>query len=479
MRNALFLIAVASFSLSGICQSRYSDLVKQFVDYDTPVLALRHALLIDGTGGTPKPGQTVIIRKGKIDWVGADALARVPKEALILDLYGKVLMPGLIMLHEHLYNSAVAYDPTFPNLKQMPLTYPRLYLAGGATTARTCGSIEPYADLRIKKEIDSGRMPGPTFHLTAPYLEGEPGRYLQMAELKTREQAIAFVNYWADQGFTSFKSYVTIKREVLEAAIEAAHKRGLKVTGHLCSITYREAAEIGIDNIEHGFEPSTDFMIGKKADVCPAGNDRLNSLSRLNLQSDSVKALLQLLVSQKVGITSTLKVMEGATTGHRPDSVVLELLAPDTRQYYLMRVKRNTSALAPNPMDDAFPVCAKMEKLFYDAGGLLTVGTDPTGNGGIVPGYSSWQTIELLVDAAGFTPLQAIKIATLNGAIALGIEKTVGTIEAGKEADLLDVNGDPSRHISDIRKVEWVFKDGVGFNSQRLFDSVKGKVGFY
>jgi imidazolonepropionase-like amidohydrolase len=154
------------------------------------------------------------------------------------------------------------------------------------------------------------------------------------------------------------------------------------------------------------------------------------------------------------------------------------MLAPDSRDYYLKRLMATKSAKAPTPIDRAFPVFARMEKLFYDAGGLLTVGTDPTGNGGVLPGYGNWRNIELLVEAAGFTPLQAIKIATLNGAIALGIEQKTGTIDVGKEADLIIIDGDPSQNISDIRKTIIVFKDGVGYNSKRIFESVKGKVGF-
>ena len=115
----------------------------------------------------------------------------------------------------------------------------------------------------------------------------------------------------------------------------------------------------------------------------------------------------------------------------------------------------------------------------YDMGGLLTVGTDPTGNGGTIAGYGNWRAIELLVKADGFTPLEALKIATQNGAVALGVEKTIGTIETGKSADLLIIDGDPSKNISDIRKVLYVFKNGVGYNSKKLIESVKGKVGFY
>ena len=133
------------------------------------------------------------------------------------------------------------------------------------------------------------------------------------------------------------------------------------------------------------------------------------------------------------------------------------------------------SAAGPTDFDKAFAKSRENGKIFYDIGGLLTVGTDPTGNGGTLAGYGNWRAIELLVEADGFTPLEAIKIATLNGSIALGFDKTIGTIEAGKSADLLIIDGDPSKNISDLRRVLYVFKNGVGYNSQKLFESVKGK----
>ena len=135
-------------------------------------------------------------------------------------------------------------------------------------------------------------------------------------------------------------------------------------------------------------------------------------------------------------------------------------------------------AAKPPGEDKAFAKMAKMEKMFSDLGGLLTVGTDPTGIGGTLAGYGSWRAIELLVEAGGFTPLEAIKIATLNGAIALDLDKKIGTIDIGKSADLLIIDGDPSKNISDIKKIQYVFRNGVGYNSKKLFDSVKGKVGF-
>ncbi|MEO7539698.1 MAG: amidohydrolase family protein, partial [Pyrinomonadaceae bacterium] len=262
-------------------------------------------------------------------------------------------------------------------------------------------------------------------------------------------------------------------------AIDTAHKRHLKVTAHLCAVTYREAAELGIDSLEHGFYASTDFVTDKKENECPPGDAGDNSLAELNVGSDAVRSLIQFLIAKNVSIDSTLAVFEGFNTVQpSPSDNLLGMLSPDTRDFYLSTFSRIKSAKSPSENDRAFANNTKMEKMFYDMGGLLTVGTDPTGNGGTIAGIGNWRAIELLVEADGFTPLEAIKIATLNGAIALGFDKTVGTIEPGKSADMLIVDGDPSEDIHNIRKVQTVFRNGVGYNSKKLFDSVRGKVGF-
>ncbi len=388
-------------------------------------------------------------------------------------------MPGLVMLHEHMYISAMSQAPPYLNIRQLPLTFPRLYLAAGATTIRTCGSIEPYSDIHIKRDIDLGLLPGPSIELTGPYIEGKTAFFPQMKENKTPEEAAAFVNYWADQGFTSFKAYMGIDKPTLKAAIDAAHKRNLKITAHLCAVTYREAAELGIDNLEHGFLASADFVTNKIVNECPDEELQFTSLANLNIESEKVKDLLRFLIEKKVTITSTLAVFEDLNPAHpAPLQEVLDAMSTDTREYYLRILARRNSGKPNSDYDNAYHNATKMEKQFYDMGGLLVVGTDPTGDGGTLAGYGNWRAIELLVEADGFTPLQAIKIATQNGSIALGFDKAIGTIETGKSADLLIIDGDPSKNIRDVRKVLYVFRNGVGYNSKKLFESLKGKVGF-
>jgi len=478
MKKVILSIFLVNFYVAfAFSQIKFSDETRKYIQYNDSITVFENALLIDGKGNAAKPHQTIIISNGKIDWVGDDAKAIIPKGANTVNLNGKAIMPGLVMLHEHMYISAHSMDTRQALLHQLPATFPRLYLAAGATTIRTAGNVEPYSDMNLKKDIDAGRIPGPFIDVTAPYMEGNQSVFQQMNKLDKPADAVSFVNYWADQGFTSFKGYMNIDMPTLKAAIDAVHKRKLKITAHLCAVTYREAAEMGIDQLEHGFFASTDFVKDKTENQCPSNADE--SIANLNVESDSVKSLLKFLIDKKTIITSTLAVFEGFnTTQPAPSAELLSYFSPDSRDFYLKLFERIKSAKAPSDDDKAFANNTKMEKMFYDMGGLLTVGTDPTGNGGTIAGFGNWRAIELLVEADGFTPLEAIKIATKNGAIALGFEKTIGTIETGKSADLLIIEGDPSKSISDIRKILYVFKNGVGYNSKKLFESVKGKVGF-
>jgi imidazolonepropionase-like amidohydrolase len=459
-----------SLALAGLSQPVYSPSVRQFIDYDSPVIALTHARLVDVKMVRTIPDQTVIIRNGLIEVVGDAGKVLVPPGAQVIDLGGESLLPGLVLLHEHMYYPAVSISPAYLHFKQLPVTFPKLYLACGATTIRTAGSVEPYSDLALKRDISLGKIAGPDMDVTAPYLEGKGTFIPQMHELSGPAEATAFVNFWADAGCTSFKAYNYLNRATLKAAIDAAHARGLKITGHLCSVTYREAAEMGIDQLEHGFFASTDFIPGKKEDQCVSAPD---PLANADPDGQPVKDLVRLLVSHKVILTSTLAVLVNLTTLDTvPRPEVLEAMSPDTREMYTKYYSRQRNALYNKTLEKDM----KMEKMFVDAGGLLTVGTDPTGNGATLAGYGSQQAIELLVQE-GFTPLEAIRIATYNGALALGLEARIGSIEPGKQADLVVVDGDISRDIHIIRKVLWVFKKGTGFNAQKLFENVKGQVG--
>jgi hypothetical protein len=355
-----------------------------------------------------------------------------------------------------------------------------MYLAAGVTTMRTTGSMAGYTDLGVKRMIDTGQMIGPHLDVTAPYLDGTATQFYQIHPLTGVSDAREMVNFWADAGATSFKAYTNISRAELKAVTEEAHKRGLKVTGHLCSVSYPEAVAAGIDDLEHGFTANSQLDPNREPDACNRGATRTTLLA---MQPDTPEAavLIKLLVDNKVAITSTLPVSEQGVPGHAPlDPRVMKAMTPKAREAYLYN--RNARNTPPgNAVGDSaklFQTDMALQRKFVEAGGLLLSGPDPTGNGGILPGFGDQRGVELLVEA-GFTPEQAIRISSLNGAIYLGLADRIGSIAVGKDADLVVVNGNPSANIGDVAKVEIVFKDGIGFDSERLMDSVSGRYGEY
>src|SRR5436309_9397728 len=280
-------------------QRPLSVAVKQYVAIDTPVVALTHVRVIDGTGAAPKEDQTLIIRDGNIVALGAARSTRVPEGAQVLDLTGKSVIPGLVMMHEHLYY------PTGPGVYGADyVSFSRLYLAGGVTSMRTGGNVGGYADLNLAAAIKAGTQVGPWIDSTAPYLNG-PSPFTQMYALKDSADARRFVAFWADAGATSLKAYMNITRAELAAAVDEAHRRGLKITGHLCSVTYREAADLGIDDLEHGFFVATDFVKDKQPDVCPGQTAGMTALGTVDPKSPEFTSLVQYLIAHHVAVTST------------------------------------------------------------------------------------------------------------------------------------------------------------------------------
>ncbi len=465
------LVAAALASPVAAQRPAISDATRAFVSVDAPVVALTHVELIDGTGAPARRDQTVVVRDGRIAAVGPAASTPVPSGAAVMDLSGRTVLPGWVMLHEHMFYPAG--EGAYP---EQSYSFPKLYLAGGATSVRTAGNMAGYADLTLAKWIDEGRVPGPRMDATAPYLEGPGMPIPALHPLTGVDDARRLVDYWAQEGATSYKAYMHITRAELGAAVEAAHARHLKVTGHLCSVTYREAADLGIDDLEHGFFASSDFVKDKAPDQCPGGGAQTASIADLDPHGPQATALIRYLVGKGVALTSTLTVFETFTPG-RPiaPAGALEAMTPTAREQYLAswsRVQANPGSVYAK----AFPNDMAMEKAFHDAGGLLVAGTDPTGFGGVVPGWSNAREVQLLVEA-GFSPEEAVKVATLNGATYLGWQDRVGSVEAGKLADLTVVRGDPTADTSAFGSVEVVFKDGWGYDPAKLRAAARGSVG--
>ncbi len=468
MAWTLILAAAASAATANLL-----PLSKQFVKYDQPVIAVTHASVIDGTGSPPQRDWTLVIKDGRITALGPAASTPVPEGATVIDGAGKTLIPGLVMVHEHLFY------PSQREYSDFPLSFQHLYLAGGETTIRTGGTINVIADINTKAEIDAGHLLGPDMDVTGPYLTAGETFTAKMQVLKDPADAKRTVDYWSQQGVTSFKAYMGITRAELGETIKAAHSHGFKVTAHLCSVSYAEAANLGIDNLEHGFLAATDFMADRKPDTCPDGEPQMASIAVLDPARPHVQKLFRTLIDRKIAITSTLAVFEARSDANfAAPREALDLLTPELEREYWRQLTRFIHTPQGDAEARAFKSNMRLEKAFVDAGGTLLVGTDPTGIGGVLPGIGGRHAIELLVEA-GFTPVQAISFATLNGARYLGRDRDIGTLAVGKRADFAIVDGDPAADIHAIMKMPYVFKAGIGIDSKAVFTRMKGVVGLW
>ena len=474
--------AVLSMLLTWIATARgdaraavLGPAVMPYVVAGGPQVAVVDVRVIDGTGAAAREHQTVLFRDGRI--ARADAAARVQLDSGVTRIDGrrKTLIPGLVGTHDHLFYVSGPRPDGFFIMREQWYSFPRLYLAGGVTTLRTAGSVEPYTDLNLRRLIDDGTVPGPSLDVTAPYLTGPSQVYVQMAQLHDEDEARRTVRYWASMGATSFKLYTEVSLTVARAVIEEAHALHLPVLGHLCSIGFHEAAELGIDSLEHGIFVDSEFDPEKKPDACPATASFHGAMLATDSDGPKMQALIADLVAHHVAVSSTLPIYE--TFGSRPlDERTVGLLAPEVR----VDVEAWKQRLLTSPVTSEYEALLRkemrFERAFVHAGGLLTVGPDPTGAGAVVAGYGDQRCLELLVDA-GFSATEAIKIATRNGAELLQRLDNVGTIEVGKRADAVLIDGDPSTRIADVEKVEIVFKEGVGYDSARMIQSVRGNVG--
>ena len=450
---------------TGQSLAELSPQVRSFLASEATHFIIREVTLIDGTGAPAAHDMAVEVRDGRIAAVGRSADTGDIPGAEVVDGRGHTLMPGLVMLHEHMF-----YPSGQARYNTNEQSFPPLYLAGGVTTLRTGGSVDPYSDLSTRRLIEAGRIVGPHMDVTGPYLEGPGGFIRSFPQLATPEQGRAHVNFWMDQGVTSFKAYNLIDRATLKASIDAAHARGAKVTGHLCSVTYAEAADLGIDNLEHGFFAATDWVDGKEPDRCVRGGDA--SYMELDLESRDFLDVVDKLIDRGVALTSTLTVVERAAPGRPPPPEgARAAMLPQLRESVMSAVARG--AAGERRPAAVLKRYMEMEKAFYDRGGHLVVGTDPTGAGDVVPGYANQRAVQLLVEL-GLTPQQAVEVATKNGAEYLEMDDEIGTVEVGKRADLVLMRGDLTADTSTLRRMTIVWKDGVAYDSPRLFDSVRG-----
>lgn len=445
---------------------------------EAPLLVVRHVTLFDGTGSAPMHDAAVLIDHGRIKAVGRNASVLTPVGALVVDGTGKTMLPGLVGMHEHLF---------FPKLggslilgAELGQSAPRMYLSAGVTTARTTGSIEPVTDLAIKRLIETGQQAGPDLDLTGPYLDGPNTDFLPNQAIRSPSDARETVQYWSNRGITSFKAYMFLPAEDLQAAIEAAHAQGKKVTGHLCSVGYKQAIAMGIDNLEHGLIEDSDLNPATPTPgVCPDHGKTEQAVADVDIQGEVVQSLIRELVEHHVAITSTLAVYvdsEAAQPTLESLASTKAAMSPSAWDAYLSF--RNHLLQAPDKELPRRMIRKEMafEREFFRKGGLLMAGADPTGVGNVVAGIADAREMELLIEA-GFTPVEALTIFSRNGARYLNREQEIGTVEVGKRADLVLLDGDFERDASAIERPELVFKNGLAWDSSKLRASVAGLTG--
>lgn len=460
----LFVVLVLVL-LAPSCKRRTAA---EFIAIKDPVIALKHIRVIDGTGKGVREDQTIIIESGRIAAVGPTAQINVPASATSLELSGLTAMPGLVGMHDHLFYATDGGD-RYVNAYE---SFAPLYLAAGVTTIRTAGALDLDTDQSVKRSVDRGRLAGPKIHLSSLYINRRPG------DLVNAQKVAKVINEWADQGITSLKIYENINGNEIKSIVDAAHQRGMKVTGHICAAGFVEAAQAGIDNLEHGLAVDTEFFSGKKAGECPERSEWLPELARIDVKSEPVQGMIRELVSRRVAVTSTLAVFEAfVDEKFELDPRMQDVLSEDALADCRTRL---AAGRADTRWSKVWEVVLRkemeFEREFVKAGGLLMTGVDPTGWGGVVAGFGDQRGVELLVQA-GFTPEEAIRIATLNGAMFLGEDSRIGTLASGKQADIVIVRGNPAQNIRDIRNVQLVFKDGVGYDPAKLIESVRGLVG--
>ena len=374
--------------------------LQHYLVESSPYFVLKDVKVIDGTGSDERKNQSIVVRDGKIAWIGESSTMPPQPGAKTIDQPGSTVIPGLVMLHEHLFTTGAGNQ-----LVEQNVTFPLLYLAAGVTVARTAGSIGPASDLQIKRRVDAGEQPGPELFLTAPYLEGAPSAYRQMSALTGPDDAKRAVDTDLAQGFSSLKAYTDITPDELKAAIAEAHAKSVKLTGHLCSITYTQAAAMGIDNLEHGLLTDTEFFSGKQPNVCPPMMAYLKEYrDKLDVHSPQMTAMMDMLIAHHIAITSTLAVLESELGGEMPAWYTEhEKNALIWKSWLIARLsKRGMKKYHWEPL---FEKELQFEAEFVRRGGTLLAGADPTGDRSVLAGYADLREIELL-NKAGFSVLR-------------------------------------------------------------------------
>jgi imidazolonepropionase-like amidohydrolase len=432
-----------------------------------PVLALVHARVIEGTGAPPHDDWTVLVRGDRI--AAAGPAVDVPPGATVIDIAGMSLLPGLIDMHGHMYAA------TTKGIANAFESYPALYLAGGVTAVRSPGDFDPEGTHWLKEAIARGIADGPRLFMGGYYIDASPSQIGWFAPVRSPADVTERISQWQDR-IDVVKFYTSTTEGQMQAGIAAAKAAGLPTTAHLGSITATRAIEMGIDGLEHGIyampELGAPRLVPSKVDGCALGD--------LDLDGPLVTGLIATIVKRRIAIDPTFVMVHLGLPGMPP-------LTPDWREYFAddaaaaaaARTVERVGAIHRDPGERACAERTRRNAMQFVAtvqaqGGIIVAGTDPVAPY-VLPGWGMHRELKHLTEA-GLTPLQAIRAATYNAAVVLRRDEDLGSIAAGKLADMVVVRGDPATRIEDVGRVEMVFKAGRRFDPTALRAAAKHKL---
>jgi hypothetical protein len=427
----------------------------------TEASVFRCGLLIDPASGRILREAVIVTAGGKILWIGEAGSARLPEAFKVVDFSAKTVIPGLIDTHGHLFGGLVKRHSSCDLLAP-------LFLAAGVTTVRSPGSMEPEGDMGLRNRIDSGRLLGPRYFHSGPYIEGDPVTVGWMNPVRTTEEVRLKIEEWIKAGATSVKVYANMKGDLLRTAIEFGHLQGVKVIGHLGATPWKEAILMGIDELFHGILALPEITPADTAAKDP--KDPYAWLASVDLARPEVQDILRLAAEAGVVLTPTAVVLEPLDIATQHLDEEKRFLTPEAWAKVEERIAKPFISNGPQVM-------AKIRqfiKMAHDAGCVLSTGTDQVGFT-LLPGFGLWREMEIFAEA-GLPPMDVLRAATINGARAIGRSDLLGSLEAGKLADFVVLDGNPLEDIRRVRSVHRVVKGGVVFEPESVLKPIVGQI---
>lgn len=425
-----------------------AQISKQIPGSHDRTLAIVGATLIDGTGATPVPDSAVVIHDGRIVAVGPRSQVKIPRHAHIVDAQGKFILPGLWDMHAHF--EQVEWGP--------------IYLAAGVTTVRDCGNEFEFITA-VRDAIAQGRGLGPRL-LLAGIVDGTGLIPIGVARVDTPEQAKMWVDRYHAAGFQQMKIYSSVKLEEVKAVADEAHRLGMTVTGHVPEgLNAYQVIEAGQDQINH--IPYIADIMHAPLPGTATRTERRNAAANLDVNSPDAQKALAFLKDHHTVVDPTMALFElfTATTAKPPASFepgVNKIPSQLAQQITDVEPPNESSAIGEKIFEKELAIVGALHR----AGIPVVAGTDQA-----VPGHSLHREIELYVQA-GFTPLEAIRAATIVPARVMGLDKELGTVQKGKRGDLILINGDPLADVRNTRNVEYVITNGAMYHTAELWQSV-------